>query len=87
IRDVELRTQNQRFDAALNNMSQGLLLVDGMHRLIVCNQRYREIFGLKDIWVQPGVTMRALGSERFAGLIDRQNGIAADRASASFAFE
>jgi len=87
IRDVELRTQNQRFDAALNNMSQGLLLVDGMHRLIVCNQRYREIFNLKDNLVQPGVAMRALGSERFAGLIDRQNAIAADRASAAFAFE
>lgn len=87
IRDVELRTQNQRFDAALNNMSQGLLLVDGMHRLIVCNQRYREIFNLPEQWVQPGATMRALGTPRFAGLIDRQNGIAADRASASFSFE
>ncbi|WP_170182044.1 putative bifunctional diguanylate cyclase/phosphodiesterase [Phreatobacter stygius] len=87
IRDVELRTQNQRFDAALNNMSQGLLLVDGMHRLIVCNQRYREIFNLREQWVQPGATIRALGTQRFAGLIDRQNSIAADRASATFAFE
>ena len=27
-RDVALRTQNERFDAALNNMSQGLCMVD-----------------------------------------------------------
>jgi len=42
----ELRTQNQRFDAALNNMSQGLAMFDHTRRLIVCNKRYKEVYGL-----------------------------------------
>ena len=40
-RDVALRTQNERFDAALNNMSQGLCMVDPSQRLIVCNSRFQ----------------------------------------------
>lgn len=35
-RDRELRTQNERFTAALNNMSHALCLVDAEQRLIVC---------------------------------------------------
>jgi diguanylate cyclase (GGDEF)-like protein len=42
----ELHTQNERFDAALNNMSQALCMVDTEQRLIVCNQRYTELFAL-----------------------------------------
>jgi diguanylate cyclase (GGDEF)-like protein len=46
IRDAELFRQNQLFDAALNNMSQGLGMFDTGHRLIVCNRRFSEIFRL-----------------------------------------
>jgi diguanylate cyclase (GGDEF)-like protein len=42
----ELHTQNARFDAALNNMSQALCMVDTERRLIVCNRRYVELFAL-----------------------------------------
>ncbi|MFL5337092.1 MAG: putative bifunctional diguanylate cyclase/phosphodiesterase [Geminicoccaceae bacterium] len=42
----ELHTQNARFDAALNNMSQALCMVDAERRLIVCNRRYVELFAL-----------------------------------------
>jgi PAS domain-containing protein len=42
----ELHTQNERFDAALNNMSQALCMVDAERRLIVCNHRYVELFAL-----------------------------------------
>ena len=45
-RDLELHTQNARFDAALNNMSQALCMVDANQRLIVCNVRFLELFGL-----------------------------------------
>ncbi|MGE0225897.1 MAG: PAS-domain containing protein, partial [Acetobacteraceae bacterium] len=45
-RDVELNTQNARFDAALNNMSQALCMADSDQRLIVCNVRFQELFGL-----------------------------------------
>ena len=40
------QTQNLRFDAALNNMSQGLCMFDGEHRLVVCNARYAQMYGL-----------------------------------------
>jgi diguanylate cyclase (GGDEF)-like protein len=59
-RDRELRTQNERFDAALNNMSQALCLVDSEQRLVVCNERYIELFGLDPNAVQPGTPIRQL---------------------------
>jgi diguanylate cyclase (GGDEF)-like protein len=53
-RDAELNTQNARFDAALNNMSQALCMVDADQRLIVCNVRFLELFGLSPGVVKPG---------------------------------
>ena len=35
-----------RFDSALNNMSHGLCFFDGEQRLIVCNRRYLDMYGL-----------------------------------------
>ena len=43
---AELRAQNLRFDAALSNMSQALLMFDSAARLVICNQRYIEMYGL-----------------------------------------
>jgi diguanylate cyclase (GGDEF)-like protein/PAS domain S-box-containing protein len=45
-RDLELRKQNVLFDAALNNMAHGLVMVDAQQRLIVCNRRFLDLFGL-----------------------------------------
>ena len=59
-RDRELRTQNERFDAALNNMSQALCLVDAKQRLIVCNQRYQELFGFEKHLLKAGTPIRHL---------------------------
>ncbi|HEX3982086.1 MAG TPA: EAL domain-containing protein [Acidisoma sp.] len=53
-RDRDLAVQNARFDAALNNMSQALLMADGTDRLIVCNNRFLEMFGLTWLDVVPG---------------------------------
>ena len=39
-----LEATNQRFDAALENMSQGLCMFDGDFRLSVSNRRYAEMF-------------------------------------------
>jgi diguanylate cyclase (GGDEF)-like protein len=47
-RDRALHIQNVLFDAALNNMSQGLLMIDQNHRLIVYNQRFLALFGLDE---------------------------------------
>ncbi len=59
-RDRLIRTQNMLFTAALNNMSQGLLMVDSDHRLIVCNERFLEIFQLDKNDARPGTSTVAL---------------------------
>jgi diguanylate cyclase (GGDEF)-like protein len=38
--------QSQRFDVALNNMVQGLIMVDAAGRLVVVNRRFVELCGL-----------------------------------------
>jgi signal transduction histidine kinase len=54
----ELRTQYLRFDAALNNMIQGLCMFDADQRLIVCNARYLQMYGFSPDVVKPGITLR-----------------------------
>ena len=39
-------TQNMRFDAALNNMAQGLLMYDRAGKLIIFNRRIADLFGM-----------------------------------------
>ncbi len=45
-RDRELGLQNKRFDAALNNMSMALCMVDAADRLVVYNRRFADLFRL-----------------------------------------
>jgi len=59
-READLQAQNERFDIALNNMTQGLLLYDSSERLIVCNQRYIEMYGMSREVVKPGCSFRNL---------------------------
>ncbi len=59
-----LRFQNARFDAALNNMSQGLIMFDADQRIVVCNNRYLEMYNLSRDIVKPGCTLRALLQHR-----------------------
>ena len=54
------RIQNSRFDAALNNMSQGLIMFDADERIVVCNNRYIEMYKLSRDIVKPGCTLRDL---------------------------
>ena len=56
----ELSEQYRRFDAALNNMSQGLCMLDSSLHVIVCNRRYIEMYGLSPDVVKPGISMRAI---------------------------
>ena len=56
-RDDTISAQNLRFESALNNMTQGLCFFDGDERLIVCNRRYLELYGLNAKRVRPGVTL------------------------------
>src|SRR5579871_2160592 len=56
----KLSEQHRRFDAALNNMSQGLCMMDDEFRVIVCNKRYIDMYGLSPQIVRPGVSMREI---------------------------
>jgi diguanylate cyclase (GGDEF)-like protein/PAS domain S-box-containing protein len=59
-REFELQAQNLRFDAALENMPQGLCMFDRNERLIVCNERYGEMYGLPPEQIKPGATLRSI---------------------------
>ena len=57
---VVLDIQNARFVAALNNMSQALVMFDAADSLVVANARVAEMFGVPTDTILPGVTMEAL---------------------------
>jgi diguanylate cyclase (GGDEF)-like protein/PAS domain S-box-containing protein len=65
-RETELQAQNLRFDAALENMPYGLCMFDRNQRLIVCNERYGEMYGLVSDQTKPGVTLRSILEARVA---------------------
>ncbi|MFL5222131.1 MAG: EAL domain-containing protein [Microvirga sp.] len=62
----ELARHNLRFDTALNNMTHGLCMFDGERRLIVCNTRYAEMYGLTPDLTQPGTSYDDLLAHRLA---------------------
>jgi diguanylate cyclase (GGDEF)-like protein len=61
-----LTLEKQRLDTAVNNMTQGLLLFDASERLVVCNQRYIEMYGLSTEVVKPGCSFREVIAHRKA---------------------
>ncbi len=63
-RDQELTDQVERFDAALSNMSQGLCMFDKDKRLVVCNDRYIELYELTPALSSPGTPFRAIIEHR-----------------------
>jgi methyl-accepting chemotaxis protein len=60
----QLRTQNVRFNAALNNMSQGLCMFDADKRLVVCNDRYARLYALPPELLLPGTSHEAIIKHR-----------------------
>ena len=56
----ELHEQEFRLNTAINNMSQGLLLFDSSERIVVCNHRYIEMYGLSPDVVKSGCSFRDL---------------------------
>jgi diguanylate cyclase (GGDEF)-like protein/PAS domain S-box-containing protein len=55
-----VKLEKQRLDTAVENMMQGLTLYDRFKRLVVCNQRYLEMYGLSADVVKPGCHLRDL---------------------------
>jgi diguanylate cyclase (GGDEF)-like protein len=58
--------EKDRLDVAVHNMSQGLLLFDAEGRIVVCNDRYVEMYGLSPDVVKPGCSFRDLIAHRKA---------------------
>lgn len=55
--EEDLRRQNLWFDAALNNMSQGLCMFDHEQRLIVSNRQFQTLYDLPGDAVRAGVNL------------------------------
>jgi len=65
-REEELRVRNLQLDTALNHMLQGLAMYDAEQRLVVCNRRYMEMYGLSPEQVRPGTPLRSIIEHRIA---------------------
>ncbi|HEV7441362.1 MAG TPA: EAL domain-containing protein, partial [Steroidobacteraceae bacterium] len=63
--EENLRIRNLQFDTAINNMSQGLCFFDAAHRLIVCNDRYVDMYDLPRDRVAPGISLTEIVDMRF----------------------
>jgi diguanylate cyclase (GGDEF)-like protein len=59
-----LAAERRHLGIAVNNIPQGLVLYDASARIIICNQRYIEMFGLSPEVVKQGCTMQRLISHR-----------------------
>jgi diguanylate cyclase (GGDEF)-like protein/PAS domain S-box-containing protein len=61
-----LRQQKLQLDTALNNMSQGINMFDAAGKLVLCNERYRDMYHLPPNVAKPGSSIRDLVNARIA---------------------
>ncbi|MGB8398468.1 sensor domain-containing protein [Bradyrhizobium sp.] len=67
--------RNAFISSALNNLSQGVVMTDPRGRVIFCNDRYLEIYGLARSDVPPNMTgPELLETRRKRGLLDVSDG-------------
>ena len=55
---TERERLKDRLDAALNNMAQGLAMFDAEQRLVLCNGRFAQMYGLLPEQIESGPTVR-----------------------------
>src|SRR5258708_34074755 len=60
------RAQSRLLRAALNNMTQGLCMFDSTARLVLCNDRYLEMYALRPELSRAGTPLRHLLECRIA---------------------
>jgi methyl-accepting chemotaxis protein len=63
---TQAQTQAVRFNAALNNMSQGLCMFDADKRLAVCNEQYARLYSLPPELAAPGARHEDIIRHRIA---------------------
>src|SRR4051794_16249135 len=69
---MRLAHRNSRISAALDNMTQALCMFDRNARLIICNERYLEMYGLTREQTYPGAPLRdILEYRKRTGSFDR----------------
>ncbi|MBV8697507.1 MAG: PAS-domain containing protein, partial [Bradyrhizobium sp.] len=71
------RKQSTQLDATLNNQSQGVCMYDAHHRLIVCNDRYAEMFHLPGELTRPRTTLRQIFDHQISQGLNPGSGLEA----------
>ena len=61
-----IEKQKVHLDAALENISHGICMFDATQRLIICNKRYADLYGLTNEETKPSTTLRAILEHRIA---------------------
>ncbi len=70
--DRYLKQRDLQLITAVNNMSHGLVMFDADEKLIVCNDRYLEMYGLSRAAVKPGCSLSDVIVSRIStGMFDR----------------
>jgi methyl-accepting chemotaxis protein len=68
-RQTSIEQTNERFSAALENMTHGLSMFDGDKRLVVSNKRYADLYGLPPELVKIGTSYDAVVAHRVANRV------------------
>jgi len=76
---TELEIINDRFDAALSNMTQGISMFDGRRRLVVWNARYAEIYQLPQTLLKMGTSQEDIADYIVSSGIAKGRAADADR--------
>ena len=63
-RERDLRVQFLRFRTALNKMPQGLCMFDANRKLVISNDRYRDLYQIAEDLLVPGTPLRVMAEER-----------------------
>ncbi|HVX80209.1 MAG TPA: PAS-domain containing protein, partial [Devosiaceae bacterium] len=59
-REAALAQEAMRFEAAVNNMAQGLAMFDADRRMVICNSTFAAMYSLPPALVQPGTPLDAI---------------------------
>jgi methyl-accepting chemotaxis protein len=62
--DRRLDDKGRLLELALNNMTQGVVLFDSTGRLLICNERYLQMYDLSPQIVSPGATLADIVQHR-----------------------
>lgn len=85
--DDKYHAKKWQLDAAINNMPQGLIMLDSKANVLVTNKTYREMYGLPADVSQPGCSLRDILRHRartglFSGNVDEYLATILDRIAA-----